>query len=184
MNALWSTITEATVVLGHANVGFVVAAVTVETLSTILIAYRWRLLLRSFGSGAGLWQTVLAYMSGVCVSNITPARAIGGDACRVALIRGPAVSPPLKAIAASVFSDRVADFAGILFIALLALPLTGGNWPRWAGLALLAVAAALMARPFHRRLASRIDQWNQAGAGRAAPSCRRLCLGRSGSIRR
>src|ERR1700722_10349013 len=105
MTGLWSTITATAAVIGHAKIGFVAAAFVVDTLSLVLMACRWRLLLRSLGSGATLWEALLTSSGGICVSNITPARTLGGDACRAALIRRPGGSPTVKAIAASVMYD-------------------------------------------------------------------------------
>jgi uncharacterized membrane protein YbhN (UPF0104 family) len=99
------------------------------------------------------------YSAGVCVCNITPARALGGDACRAALIRRPGGSPPVKAIAASVVIDRATDVPGFLLLGVLALPaLRPAASPPWALLGLLALAAALVARPLYRRVISRIGQ--------------------------
>src|SRR5262249_36034078 len=139
MTGLWSTFKAAMAVLDHANGGFVVAAFAADTLSLVVMAFRWRLLLRSFGSGASLWDALLAYSAGVCVCNITPARTVGGDACRAALIRRPGGSPPLTAVAASVVYDRMTDVAGILMLAVVAAPTLKPTLPRWSTLALLAL---------------------------------------------
>src|SRR5262245_43423962 len=144
MKDVWSTISAAAAVLGHAKPGFVIAAVVIDTASLILMAFRWRVLLRSLGSGASLWETLLAYSAGVCVCNITPGGAVGGDACRAALIHRPGGLPPVKAIAASVFYDRATDLAGILLMALLALPVIRPKSLRWAGFALFLLAAAAL----------------------------------------
>ena len=166
MRELWSTITAATAVLGHVKVTFVLAAFAIDTASLVLMAFRWRILLRTLGSGASLWEALLAYSAGVCVCNITPARTVGGDACRAALIRRPEGSPPLKAIAASVFYDRAADVPGILLLGVIALPLIWPKSLRWAGLAaLVLVAIAFAARPLYRRLVSRIGQWHRTAIG-------------------
>jgi hypothetical protein len=164
---MWSTITATTAVIGHAKIAFVVAAFAIDTLSLVVMALRWRLLLRGFGSGARVWETILAYSAGVCVCNITPARALGGDACRVALIRRPGGSPPVKAIAASVVIDRATDVPGFLLLGVVALPaLRPTASPPWALLALLALAAAIVARPLYRRVISRIGRWYPAVIGR------------------
>src|SRR5262245_62004092 len=147
-------------VIRDANVGFVAAAFAVDTLSLVVMAFRWRLLLRSMGSGATLWETLLAYAGGVCVCNIPPARTAGGDACRAALIRRPGGSPPVTAIAGSVVYDRVTDVPGFLMLGVLALPALKPNTPRWTPVALLALAA-FVARPLYRRLVPRIDRWHE-----------------------
>src|SRR5262249_6567280 len=90
-----------------------------------------------------------------------------GDACRTALIQRPGGSPPLKAVAASVVYDRLTDLAGFLMLGVLALPTFKPNSPHWGVLALVALAAALVARPLYRRLISRMSQWHQAAVGRA-----------------
>jgi uncharacterized membrane protein YbhN (UPF0104 family) len=166
MTQLWSTITATTDVLGHARIGFVFAALAVDTLSLVLMAFRWRLLLRSLGSGATLWETLLAYSGGVCVGNITPARTLGGDACRVALIRRPGGSPPVKAIAASVMYDRASDIPGFVLLGVLALPTLRPKSSPWPLLALIALAAALVVRLLYRRVIPRIGRWHQAAIGR------------------
>src|SRR5262249_57614989 len=99
---------------------FVGAAVAVDTLSLLVMSFRWRLLLRSLGSSASFWDVLLAYSAGVCVCNITPARTVGGDATRAALIRRPGGVPPVKAIAASVVIDRMTDLAAFAMLRLLA----------------------------------------------------------------
>jgi uncharacterized membrane protein YbhN (UPF0104 family) len=161
MTALWSAISATTTVIGHAKIGFVAAAFAVDTLSLVLMAFRWRLLLRRLGSGARLWETLVAYSAGVCVSNITPARTLGGDACRAALIRRPGGSPPVKAIVASVVYDRATDVPGLLLLGVLALPVLKPKSPdivHWGLLALFALTAVLVARSLYPRLISRIRQ--------------------------
>src|SRR5215470_2534674 len=122
MTRLWSTIAATTDVIGHANLGFVAAAFAIDTVALLVMAFRWRLLLRGVRSGASYRETLLAYSAGVFVCNVTPARAVGGDACRVTLIHRPGSSPTLKAIAASVVYDRATDVAGFLMLGVIALP--------------------------------------------------------------
>ena len=166
MVRLWSVIAETAAVISHANVGFVAAAFAVDTTALVLMAFRWRLFLRALKRDANLWETLLAYSAGVCVCNITPARALGGDACRAALIRRPSGSPPVKAIAASVIYDRATDIAGFLLLGLIALPVLSPKSAHWAVVAAIVLAGALGARPLYRRLIRRIDSWNLAAINR------------------
>jgi uncharacterized membrane protein YbhN (UPF0104 family) len=162
MNELWATITGAFEVLEHARPGFVLAAFAVDTAALVIMALRWQILLRSLGSGTTLWEALLAYSSGVCVCNVTPARTVGGDACRAALIPRPGGSPPLKSIAASVFYDRLTDVAGILLLTVLALPVILPRSSHRTGLVLLAlVGTVVVARPLLRRIVSRLTQRHQ-----------------------
>ena len=145
---------------------FVGAAVAVDTLSLLVMSFRWRLLLRSMGSSASFWDALLAYSAGVCVCNITPARTLGGDACRAALIRRPGGVPPVKAIAASVVYDRMTDLPGFVMLGVLAAPTLKPTLPRWTILALLAVAV-VAAPSLYRRFAPRIARWHPTLIGRA-----------------
>src|SRR5262245_52889594 len=165
MNWSWSTVTATRNAIGHARVGFVAAAVGVDVLALVVMASRWRLLLRGVRSGVTFWQTLLAYSAGVCVTNITPTRTIGGDAFRAALIPRPGGSPPIKAIAASVVYDRATDLAGVLTLGVIALPVLKPTSPHWTVVALLALAAAALARPMYRRLIPRLGRWHQRMIG-------------------
>jgi uncharacterized membrane protein YbhN (UPF0104 family) len=156
---VWSAVAAIGAVIGHANMAWVAIAVAADTAMLVAQAFRWRLLLRSLRSEATLWDTLLAYSAGVFVCNVTPARAVGGDACRAALIPRPGGVPPVAAIGASVVYDRVTDAAGIVFLGLLALPalrLESSFWPLLG--VLLAVAGAFAARPLFRRLVARIAE--------------------------
>jgi len=170
VTGLWSAATATMTVMRHADVRFIGAAVAVDTLSLVLMAFRWRRLLHSMGSGASLWETLLACSAGVCVCNITPARAVGGDACRAALIRRPGGSPPVKAVAASVVYDRMTDVAGVLMLGVVSAPTLKPTLPRWSILALLALpalAAALAAPYLYRRFGPQIARWRPAVIGGA-----------------
>jgi uncharacterized membrane protein YbhN (UPF0104 family) len=166
VTALWSTITSAATVIRHANVGVIGAAFAVDTLSLVLMAFRWRLFLHATGSRVSLREALLAYSAGVCVCNITPARALGGDACRAALIPRPGGLPPFKAVASTVIYDRLTDLAGFLMLGLIAAPVVTPRLPHWPALALIGIAAALSARPLSRRLLPRIRRWLPDAIGR------------------
>jgi len=168
-------------VIGHANAGFVAAAFAVDTLALVLTAFRWRVLLRGLGSGASFWETLLAYSGGVCVCNITPARTLGGDACRAALIDRPGGSPPVKTIVASVFYDRMADAAGILLLGVLALPVIRPKSPGWTVLGAIVLSAIALTF-FSRRLLPRIAQWHRAAIGHLTRGSVALAVGLSIAI--
>ena len=163
---IWAAIGSTMTVLRHADLGFVGAALVVDTLALVLMSFRWRLLLRSLGSGASLWEALVAYAAGVFVCNVTPARTVGGDACRAALIRRPGGVPPMKAVAASVVYDRMTDVPGLLMLGALAAPIlkpTSG----WTILGLLALAVVVAAPLLYRRLVRRMAERHPAIIGRA-----------------
>jgi uncharacterized membrane protein YbhN (UPF0104 family) len=166
VSAVWSALAAIGAVIGHANIAWVTAAVAADTTMLFAQAFRWRLLLGSLRSSATLWDTLLAYSAGVFVGNVTPARAVGGDACRIALIPRPGGVPPVSAIGASVIYDRATDAAGIVFLALIGVPALRLESPFWLPLVVtLVVAGAFAARPLFRRLAARVAARHPAVIG-------------------
>jgi uncharacterized membrane protein YbhN (UPF0104 family) len=95
------------------------------------------------------------------VCNVTPARTLGGDACRAALIPRHGGSPPAKAIAASVVYDRASDMPGLLLLGLIALMALKPRSPHWIFVALLVLTAGWCARPMYRRVMSHLNRWHQ-----------------------
>jgi uncharacterized membrane protein YbhN (UPF0104 family) len=87
MAGLWNTLVAAAKLLTEVRPGYVGAALGVYGLSLVLVAARWRNLLDALGCRAGIWETLLVDSASVSVGNLTPARTIGCDACRLALIR-------------------------------------------------------------------------------------------------
>src|SRR5262249_41975255 len=169
MVKVWSAIAETAAVIGQAKVGFVAAAFAVDTLALVLMAFRWRLLLRAMGSAASLWRTLLAYSAGVCICNISPARTVGGDVCRGALIPRPGGSPSVKAVAASIIYDRATDVVGFLMLGAIALPVLRPKSPHWAVVAVIVLAVGLGVPPLYRRLISRIRAWHYAAINSNVP---------------
>jgi uncharacterized membrane protein YbhN (UPF0104 family) len=166
MTRLWSTIAATSAVIAHARIAFIIVACATDTLSLILMAVRWRLLLHSVGSSASLWDTLLAYSAGVFVCNTTPARTLGGDTCRATLIPRPGGLPSLRAIGASVVYDRATDVPGFLLLGALALPTLRLASRHQVALLFGALALALILRPFYGQLLERFQRWHQALAGR------------------
>jgi uncharacterized membrane protein YbhN (UPF0104 family) len=148
------------------NLGLVAAAFAVDTLSLVLMSFRWRLFLHAMGSRASLWEALLAYSSGVFVCNVTPARGVGGDACRAALIPRPGGSPPITTIAASVVYDRLTDLPGFLMLGIIALPTLKPAPGHWGIVVGILLVVAYPARLLYRRVAPRISQWHEDLLGR------------------
>jgi uncharacterized membrane protein YbhN (UPF0104 family) len=167
VTALWSAISQTAAVVSRANVALIGAAFAVDTLSLFVMTFRWRLFLRAADSHVTFRGALLAYSAGVCVCNITPARTLGGDACRAALIPRPDGSPSLRVVASTVVFDRMTDTAGFLMLGFIAAPVLKPNSPPWTTLALLCAAVALIARLLYRRLAPRIRRWLPNGIGPA-----------------
>jgi uncharacterized membrane protein YbhN (UPF0104 family) len=119
--SLWTTLAGATHVLAQMRTPYIVAALGLYIFSIIVTALRWRMILGALGCRLGIAGTLLPYLSGVCVGNLTPARTLGADACRIAVLRARA-RPPVSVAAASVLYDRFSEVPPIVALALLALP--------------------------------------------------------------
>ena len=110
-------------------------------------------------------DALLTYSAGVFVCNVTPARTIGGDATRAALIK-PKVDAPGKLVAASVVYDRATDAIGVLVLAALALPVLWHSSSAPFIVTVLALAALGLAVPQIRKLVrGRIAKWHEALVG-------------------
>ncbi|HEX4346167.1 MAG TPA: flippase-like domain-containing protein [Vicinamibacterales bacterium] len=165
MSAFWTTMTTALALVVHARIPLVAFALLIELSGLGTMALRWRLLMVKLGIRPRFRDTLLTYSAGVFVCNVTPARTIGGDATRAALIN-PKVDAPGKLVAASVVYDRATDAIGILVVAVVALPVL---WRSSSGpivVGVLALAVLALALPAVRKLAARrVGKWHEALVG-------------------
>lgn len=165
MSGLWATITAALSLVVHASIPLVLFALLIELSGLGTMALRWRLLMLELGIRPRFRDALLTYSAGVFVCNVTPARTIGGDATRAALIK-PKVDASGKLVAASVVYDRATDAIGVLVLAALALPVLWHSSSAPFIVAVLALAALGLAVPQIRKLVrSRIAKWHGALVG-------------------
>ena len=165
MSGLWATITAALSLVVHANIPLVIFALLIELSGLGTMALRWRLLMLELGIRPRFRDALLTYSAGVFVCNVTPARTIGGDATRAALIK-PKVDAPGKMVAASVVYDRATDAIGVLTLAALALPVLwhSSSAPFIIGL-LALVGLSLAVPPLRNFVRARIGKWHEALVG-------------------
>jgi uncharacterized membrane protein YbhN (UPF0104 family) len=163
VTGLWNTLTTAAKLLTEVRAGFVVVALGVYLISIGIVAVRWRLILRALGVRVSVWDSLLAYSAGVFAGNVTPARTLGCDACRVGLIRARS-DASIKIATASVLYDRASEVPAVTFVVLLALPTL-----RPSALIVAAVAVALgvlvLASPVRRGIASKVARWHDTLVG-------------------
>jgi uncharacterized membrane protein YbhN (UPF0104 family) len=163
VTGLWNTLTAAATLLTQVRVGFVAGALAVYLISVVIVAFRWRLVLRALGSRPGMWDTLLTYSAGVFVGNVTPARTLGGDACRLALIRSR-TEVSVKLATASILYDRASEVPAIAVLALLTLPTLRPSAPILGGIVLVA-ALLVIAGPLRRAVSARVALWHDALVG-------------------
>lgn len=142
------------------QLGYILAAVLVYSLSLLLWGARWRCILAGLGQRISLWDAAAANIGSVFVANLTPTR-IGGDVFRLAIARYRGRTELLPTTA-SLGYDRLGDLVPIVLLALLSLPtlqrLAGGGRGRlllWLSLALVASLALVLLV----RRAARLRAW-------------------------
>ncbi|MFQ6093815.1 MAG: lysylphosphatidylglycerol synthase transmembrane domain-containing protein [bacterium] len=101
---------------------FLLLAVSVYTVTIIVVSFRWRLLLFAHNMTVAVRKLVIYYFIGFFVNNFLPT-SIGGDIVRtVDLARE---SGRRAESAASILMERIIGLAAIVFLALVALLLVG-----------------------------------------------------------
>lgn len=162
MAGLWNTLAAAAKLLTEVRVGYLVAALGVYGLSVVIVAARWRSLLGALGCPAGMWETLLIDSASVSVGNVTPARTLGCDACRFALIRSRGRAS-LKAATASILYDRGSELPALAVLVLLAVP-TIQPAPTTIVIA-AALVVGVATAPIRRVVTARIRTWHFALIG-------------------
>lgn len=144
---IWHTIVDGVQRLAAARIGFVLAALGLYIVSLFLVGYRWRGFLRMVGGKSGVVRATLATLAGISVNNLTPSSRVGGEACRVTLVRMAGEASWRQATIAAVW-DRLSAVPALAVLALLgalaARDVISG-WHPHAVAALGAAAIALLA---------------------------------------
>lgn len=163
MTGLWNTLTTAAKLLTEVRVGFVVGALGVYLISIGIVAVRWRLILRALGVRVSVWDSLLTYSAGVFAGNVTPARTLGCDACRVGLIRTRS-DASIAIATASVLYDRASEAPAVALVALLALPTLRPSALIVTAIAVV-LATLLLVGPVRRGIASQFAGWHATLVG-------------------
>ena len=162
---MWRTLERALALFPRADLRFVVAALVVDVAVLLIMGWRWRGLLTALGVRVDWMEALLTNAAGNAVTNLTPARAVGGDAFRVATIRARS-DASVRVATASVVYDRVAELSGFAVLLILAAPrLPWLMRPMVAG-SVAAIAIALVAlAPSRRSLGSAWGRWHDKLVG-------------------
>lgn len=163
MKGFWTTLTAAAKLVTEARGSFIAVAFAIFLAGFVFVAFRWRLILRALGCPATVWDTLLTYSAGICIGNITPARILGADAFRIAVIRAR-TDAEVKVAAASVLYDRGTEVPPIAILALLTLSRFRAYV--WVVGAIAAVlAAVILVGPIRRAVMSRVASWQETLVG-------------------
>jgi hypothetical protein len=130
-----------------ADLRFVLPALGLQLLDTLVSVRRWRLLIRAQGGEAPFAGLVRAYFVGIFFNNLLPS-TIGGDTVRVIHTARSGVGRA-KALAV-IFVDRFLGLLALLLFAIVGALASGRLGWMMAGAAVLGLAAGLLF--LHRKL--------------------------------
>lgn len=148
-----------------ARPGYILLAFGLYIFSVFLVGARWRGFVRSVGGEVAVWRASLATLGGVAVNNLFPSGRLGGEACRIALVRQTGVVTWRQATVSAVW-DRLSQVPAILVLAamaVLALKHLVLGWRQFAVLAIVGaalVAAGFAIRRLHRS-GARLGGWRE-----------------------
>jgi len=115
-------------VLEKSHGGFILLALIAQLISTLLAAYRWRLIMKLLGFKERVSFYVQSYFRGSFFNQVLPG-SIGGDAVRVIELVQKGYDK--KDSIYGIFVDRIIGLVGLLVLNLLANNLFYGNFPSW-----------------------------------------------------
>ena len=148
MLGIWHLVGESARRLMTARPGYILLALSLYVASLFIVGARWRGFVRSVGGEVAVWRASLATLAGIAVNNLFPSGRLGGEACRIALVRKHGVVTWRQATVSAVWDrlSQVPAIAVLVVLAVLALKDLASNWHQMAALG--AVMLALVAAGF------------------------------------
>jgi uncharacterized membrane protein YbhN (UPF0104 family) len=140
--AIWETAVASVQRLATARPGFVLAALGLYVASHFIVASRLRRFLRMIGASVPVWRAALAGLAGIAVGNLMPSSRLGGEACRIALVRKAGDATWRQATIASMW-DRLSEVPPITVLVIMAM-LAARDLPARARTLALAVGVAIL----------------------------------------
>ena len=163
MKAFWAALTDAARLVAQANAGLIAIAFAIFLASMVIVGFRWRQILAALGCHATVRDTLLTYSAGLCLGNITPARILGADAFRLAVIRSR-TGATVRIATASIFYDRFSEVPAITILALLTFSRFRAYM--WVTIgSVVALAALVLTGPVRRAVAWRVAGWHETIVG-------------------
>jgi uncharacterized membrane protein YbhN (UPF0104 family) len=153
--AIWHVVGETARRLMTARPGYILGALSLYIVSLFIVGARWRGFVRSVGGEVAVWRASLATLGGIAVNNLFPSGRLGGEACRIALVRKHGVVTWRQATVSAVWDrlSQVPAIAILVVLALYALKDVAGNWRQvlaMGGIVLALAAAGIVVRQIQR----------------------------------
>lgn len=152
---IWHVLGEGARRLMTARPGYILVALSLYVVSVVIVGARWRGFVRSLGGEVAVWRASLATLGGIAVNNLFPSGRLGGEACRIALVRQHGVVTWRQATVSAVW-DRLSQIPAIailVVLAVLAIKDLASNWRQLAalgGVFLALIAAGIVIRRLRR----------------------------------
>lgn len=149
--------------LTSADPAYVAGVFALYVVSLFLVGARWRVFVRAVGGDVSIWRATLANLGGIAAGNLSPATRVGGEACRIALVRQSGTVTWRQATIAAAW-DRLAELPPVAVLAAVSVVVLRQLVPasRSRALAIGAVAvilAVVVALRALRRSNDRLRQW-------------------------
>jgi len=115
-------------ILAKSHGGYILIAFLAQMASTVLAAYRWRIIMKELGFKEKVSFYVQSYFKGTFFNQVLPG-SIGGDATRMIDLVQKGYEK--KEAFYGIFVDRVVGLVGLLVLNLLSNLLFYGTFPQW-----------------------------------------------------
>ena len=161
---IWQTIVSGVHRLSTARPEYLLAALALYVVSLFIVGARWRGFLRALGGRTSVVRATLATLAGIATNNVTPSSRVGGEACRIALVRMAGDATWRQATTAAVW-DRLSEAPSLVVLVVMSALAVRGLAVGWrtaaivAGIAGGASVIVLVARRFWEPVAS--GAWRQ-----------------------
>src|SRR5450830_1592269 len=120
LHSIWHTVANSVQRLSTARPGYAIAALALYVVSLFIVGARWRGFLRAVGGEVGILRATLATLGGIAAGNLTPSSRVGGEACRIGLVRLSGRATWQQATIAAVW-DRLSELPPIIVLGAMAL---------------------------------------------------------------
>jgi uncharacterized membrane protein YbhN (UPF0104 family) len=162
---IWHVVGESVRRLATARPGYILAAFGLYILSLFIVGARWRGFVRSVGGEVAVWRASLATLGGIAVNNLFPSGRLGGEACRIALVRQSGAVTWRQATVSAVW-DRLSQVPAILILAVMAVLALKSLASNWRQVAVMVIALAILvaggfAIKWLRRSNARLGGWRE-----------------------
>ena len=120
MHSIWHTVANSVERLSTARPGYAVAAFLLYVISLFIAGARWRGFLRALDGEVGVVRATLATLGGIAAGNLAPSSRVGGEACRIVLVRMNGRATWRQATIAAIW-DRLSELPPVFVLGAMAL---------------------------------------------------------------